>query len=170
MGKRTVFLIFLFTLGILSYGYWASRTHGYFYLTLATETQKILNAQVQFLDKQGSVLAEGHSDNTYGLVTAKHPEAGYCDSIEKQAPFSAEARKTWKVCFDEQVKWVIKWAPKVKFLNIASANCTLHLLPVNIRTYTDDWWLWWVPLPHIGGSPLTSFHFDIKIEAKNECP
>lgn len=161
MGKARVALILIFLSGILCYGYWASKTYGYFYLTLSTPTQKILKAQVQFLDEQHSVLAEGHSDETYGIVTAKHPEVGYCDELESQA---------WKICSDKQAKWAIQWVPKVKYLNISGPHCELRLLPVQIRTYADDWWLWWVPLPHVGGRPLTSFHFDISITDKSECP
>ena len=40
-------------------------------------------------------------------------------------------------------------------------------LPVTSHKSNGDWWLWWVPLPHIGGKPLTYYSLSIYVDGTN---
>ncbi len=40
-------------------------------------------------------------------------------------------------------------------------------MPVLLEEFKDDWWLWWIPLPHIGGSPYTYFKLTLWIDSGN---
>lgn len=156
-------------LGIFGYHFWKTITHGYIYFNLKTKTQAVVNAQIQILDGDQQIIAEGHTDPADGLVYFKHPEIGFCDEIEKKASFSSEARDAWKSCASAQAKWVIHWADKVKFVKVLAPGCQTQILPIQVRKYRSDWWLWWVPHPHIGDSGYTTFHFDLLSEPV-DCP
>jgi hypothetical protein len=47
--------------------------------------------------------------------------------------------------------WLVDWAGQVRFADGKFAQCDLKALPVSVHETRADWWLWWVPLPHIGG-------------------
>jgi hypothetical protein len=47
--------------------------------------------------------------------------------------------------------------------------CTVSHLPITVSEHPDTWWLWWVPLPHIGGRPFSTFSVDIEIDRNARC-
>jgi hypothetical protein len=40
-------------------------------------------------------------------------------------------------------------------------------VPVSVREYADDWWLWWVPLPHLGGPPYTNLELTVNLDSEH---
>lgn len=60
--------------------------------------------------------------------------------------------------------WLIGWAGKISSANVKFASCDLKSVPVTLHKSQEDWWLWWVPLPHIGGKPLTYFNLSIRVD------
>jgi hypothetical protein len=50
---------------------------------------------------------------------------------------------------------------------VETANCRIARTPVLLEESSDDWWLWWVPSPHVGGPAHTSFHASLWIDAAN---
>lgn len=59
-----------------------------------------------------------------------HPEVGDCHEIEKSAPFSKEARKSWQVCFEQLSTWIPKWAGKVRKVDLTTQYCAWRNIPV----------------------------------------
>ena len=58
---------------------------------------------------------------------------------------------------------------KVRAAALESGACRIERLPVTVTEYPDTWWLWWVPLPHIGGNPYTSFAIAIEVDRRSLC-
>ena len=154
-------LIILIIIGcVLGYGYWHSYTHASFYVQLVSRANDkvkpitIPKAEIQFLDEEGKVLADGISDEQYNYVHLIHPEAGDCYEVEKSASSSKKARESWRV-------------GKVRQIDLRTQNCNLKNIPVTVSKSHSDWFLWWVPLPHIGGKPYSYYSLNIFIEDKN---
>jgi hypothetical protein len=55
------------------------------------------------------------------------------------------------------------WVKEVKYVDLKSGVCQLTKIPVSVSEYTDNWWIWWVPLRHVGGKPYTGFIISIAI-------
>ena len=171
MSRTATILIMPVVLAVflLGYGYWTAISFGYLALTLEVGGHKITNAKIQFRGENKELLAKGHTDNAFGIVYLDHPETGSCEAMEKQAPFSSEARKNWQNCSDTVARWTVKWAPLIRFVNIESPSCNVQLLPASAESFREQWWLWWVPLPHIGGRPYTYFRVEIPLEKVKGC-
>jgi hypothetical protein len=45
-------------------------------------------------------------------------------------------------------------------------SCQLREVPVTVRMSNDEWWLWWVPLPHVGGLPRQYFELAVAIDSR----
>ncbi len=37
----------------------------------------------------------------------------------------------------------------------------------SVHVADNDWWLWWLPLPHVGGTPYANYSFQIFIDSAN---
>lgn len=153
---------------ILGYGYWHVSSHGWLYVSLYDVSQKdrygsIKNAELVFRSSDGTVLAQGQTDDRYGVVHVSHSEEGYCTERAQNAPFSKEARQAWQECFEKQSAWLMDWIRDVRSVDLRFGDCRLDGIPVQVRESKGDWWLWWVPHPHIGGQPLASFNLSLKI-------
>jgi hypothetical protein len=168
------FIIIVVIVGcVLGYGYWHSSTHASFYVQLVfrdrdtVKPKTIPKAKIQFLDAEGHVLANGISDVQYNYVHLIHPEVGDCHEVEKSASSSKKARESWRECFEARSTWIPKWVEKVRQINLKTQNCNLKNVPVTVSKYHSDWFLWWVPLPHIGGKPYSYYSLSIAIQDKN---
>jgi len=171
--RKTLLIVAIIGCIILGYGYWHSSTHASFHIRLniknaAQEKPKTIpNAEISFLDSEGRVLAMGISDEQYNYVHLLHPEVGDCHEIEKSAPYSKEARKSWQECFEHLSTWIPKWASKVRKVDLKTQNCVWQNIPVSVSKYNSEWFLWWVPHPHIGGKPYTYYSLSIPVEEHN---
>ena len=167
--KYGILSIFLLIAGVLGYGYWHARTHGYLYLSIYDATAKshytpVKGLAIELLDGSGQLLAQGKSDMQYGSVHLQHPAVGSCSETEMQATASSQTRSAWQDCFKAQSTWIITWINEVRSVNINIGQCTLQKIPVSVRSFGDDWWLWWVPLPHVGGKPYSYYQIDLRID------
>lgn len=160
-------------LGVLAFGYWHAITHSSLYvsLTIATEaddrTQSALEPKVQFLDKSGNVLANGIRDKQYNFVNLIHPAYGDCREAEKAAAVSHQARVDWQECFEQQSTWIATWIDDVAGINVSYENCLIENSQITISRSRADWYLWWVPHPHIGGKPYSDYSATIFVNAKD---
>jgi hypothetical protein len=59
---------------------------------------------------------------------------------------------------------LIHWAGRVRFADVKFARCDFKAVPVTLHESREEWWVWWVPLPHIGGKPLTYFSLSISVD------
>lgn len=153
---------------ILGYGYWRAATRAFIQLTLidrSNNARPVLGATLVLRNSTGDVLARGTSDTRFGVVRFAHPQFGSCEEEEKVATTSAQGRSRWDLCIGEQFKWQARLAPQVRGLDIEFSRCHKANLPIALRRGGDEWWLWWVPLPHIGGDPLTTYSATVSVNA-----
>lgn len=174
MDKVKVLLVItVVILSILTFGYWHSVTHSSFYVRLYVageadnKTRATPEAKVQFLDSRGSVLANGVRDKQHNFVHLAHPTHGDCHEVEKLAAFSKEARTSWQVCFERQSLWIAKWVEDVAKVSVKYGNCLIENSPIAISQSSSDWYLWWVPHPHIGGKPYSNYSATIAVDQKD---
>jgi len=168
-NKILVLMTLLFIL-ILGYGYWHVSTFGWLYISLydISDTnrkyQLIRDAKIVILDSNGNMLAEGKSDSRHGVVYLSHPEVGYCVEEESLASFSKDNRQNWYDCHEKQSKWIVKWVRNIKYMDLEFDQCFLKKIPVSVSESKGDWWLWWIPHPHIGGKPFSYFSINIQVD------
>jgi len=167
--RRIVLSVLVVVSAILGYGYWHAKTHGALNVSMydlsAKQTFALLkDASVVMMDESGAVLATGTSDSRFGTVYLSHPEAGSCYEAERQAFHSSEGMDTWQTCFRQQATWVMQWVRQVRYVDVHWQDCSLAHVPVSVEEYSADWWMWWVPLPHIGGKPYTYFGLTIRLD------
>ena len=160
-------LLFLLILG---YGYWHVSTFGWLYVSLYDISEKerkyqpIRDARILLLSSDGNILAEGKSDSRNGVVYFSHPEAGFCVEEESLASFSKKNRKKWYECYEKQSKWIVEWVRSVQYMDLEFDKCLLKKIPISVTESKGDWWLWWIPHPHIGGKPTTYFSITIQVD------
>ena len=152
---------------VLGYGYYHAATHGALYISVLEGSVRpysgnVRDAEIRLFDKDDRLLADARSDHRYGVVRVVHPEVGDCAAAEENALLSAQARNDWHECFERVSRWVIGWADRVRKANVKFGSCDIKAVPVTIRK-SQDWWLWWVPLSHVGGKPYTYFTFSIDV-------
>jgi hypothetical protein len=96
-------------------------------------------------------------------MQAFHPDARIqnCASYDGYAQHDAYAR-----CFAAHSRWAAGWAPRVRFARVTVGDCILNDVPVVAKRSDSEWWLWWVPLPHVGGTPLGYFDIVVAIDSK----
>ena len=156
---------------VLAFGFWRATSRVHIHLGLVnaqvgTTGAPVFNAEVVLRDLAGNELARGRSDDRFGIVRFAHPQFGTCESEENAA--SAEGRAKWNECISRKFRWQATWAARVSQLDLGFESCRLVGIPLTLRGRRDDWWLWWVPLPHIGGDPLTEFSARISVRT-NPC-
>ncbi|MGB5718130.1 MAG: hypothetical protein WBN81_13695 [Gammaproteobacteria bacterium] len=167
-----LFIVVIVACG-LGYGFWHSLTHAAFHVQLDfrdhdSGIQEIFpKVGIEFLDTEGRVLAQGVSDEHYNYVHLIHPEVGDCHEAEQSAPFSVEGNNAWETCFEHLSTWIATWAGKVSQVNVNTDRCTRRNLPVTVSVSNSDWFLWWVPHPHIGGNPYKYYSLSITVDEKD---
>jgi hypothetical protein len=154
----------LIVIGVLAYGYWFGVTHGSLYITVMDVSDRehprdTRPVQLLFQDSTGKVLAQATASESGDPISVIFPAMYSCREIEKRSISSPEAREDWATCFERQSRWLPKWVWNATFVEIRSSSCTIYRMPVSVSEHPDTWWLWWVPLRHIGGRPYTSFSF-----------
>ena len=160
--------IVLICTAVLAFGYWRATSRVHIHVSLvnaqaSTTGAPVFNAELVLRDSAGNELARGRSDDRFGIVRFAHPQFGSCESEENAA--SAEGRVKWNDCIWKKFRWQAAWAAQVSQVDLGFESCRLFGIPIKIQGRRDDWWLWWVPLPHIGGDPLTEFSAKISVLA-----
>jgi hypothetical protein len=159
MIRIIVSLGILFLIGVLAYGYWFGVNHGALYITVLDVSDREHSrdakpVQLTFRDGDGKVLAEAAGSEKSGAIFLSSPAEYSCDETAQ--------REEWAKCFERQSTWLPTWVRQVRFADMVSNSCAIQRIPVSVSEHPDTWWLWWVPLRHIGGKPYTSFSFSIR--------
>jgi hypothetical protein len=149
---------------VAGFGYWHAATHATFDVHLAYKTvpgavAQLRNGQIEFLDETNSALARASIDTKMGVVWLAHPDKGQCGPTL--------APDAYQDCFRAQAEWIPQWVRAVRYANIALERCSLARRNVQITTYRDNLFLWWLPLRHVGGKPYTRYSATIAIDTKN---
>lgn len=160
----------LIVAAVLGWGWWRASTHAAVNIridddALRTDRQRDgapSNATVELLDADKVSLAVARSTGAPAYPRAFHPDAkiGDCSQFEGLVQRDAYAR-----CFEAHSRWVARWAPRVRYARVTIDGCVLRDAPVTVEASKPDWWLWWVPLPHVGGTPLGDYAYSIAIDS-----
>lgn len=139
-------------------------------VSLKTDRQaygRVLSADLTFFNAAGAILAQGEIREPYGVVSISHPEVGDCSRYERQAATDSGARQEWQRCFEALSRWQMQWVREVRYATVSFGKCRIEKLPVLLTEYQDAWWMWWVPFPHVGGTPYTSFELSLRVDGLN---
>jgi hypothetical protein len=156
----------------LAWGAWHAHTHAHVHVGIndvALKTPQLLwaplkSGELVLRDAAGGALAHGHVTAPLGIVEFSDAAAGDCARFERQAAFDAAARAGWQSCYEGKSRWQATWAGDVASAGIRTGACVLDKVPVRARR-SSDWWLWWVPLRHVGGTPYASYSFELLIDS-----
>jgi hypothetical protein len=151
---------------VLGYGAWRAATHASVWLSVhdhAGRTPNLLwrdvtDGLVVLRDGAGRPRAEARLEPPQGLPRWVGPAGAAVDCRP-----SAD-RDAWRRCFDAQSRWFAGWAPQVTLADVTVGSCRIERAPVARRS-SGDWWLWWVPLPHVGGTPVGHHTIDVHIDS-----
>ena len=156
-------------MAVVGWGYWRVSSYGYAHVSLYDVSLKsdkqlygwVREADVVFRDATGAALGTARVDKPLGMVSIIHPTVGDCRREERQGG------ETWSECFDTQSRWLMTWVPHVHSARVRLGSCTIEKVPIVAEASRDNWWLWWVPLPHIDNSTLTHFELTLWIDSAN---
>lgn len=140
---------------VLGWGYWYASRHADLQILVDDHSFRTPHdaygsppdVAVAFRDHSLRLLAEARSVQPQGYLLALHPDAsvGNCQHRSKQPDYSA--------CYERYSAWSATWAPLVRRADIKVGTCALRDVPVTVYESNGEWFLWWVPLPHVGGLP-----------------
>lgn len=136
--------------GLMGYGWWHRTAHATLEVQLVFNARggtanRLRNGQITFLDGESRELARATIDTRRGVVWLAHPERGQCGPDL--------ARGAYLDCFRAHSEWIPLWIEQARRANVALEGCTIADAPVTLFTRRDNLFLWWVPLPHVGGRP-----------------
>jgi hypothetical protein len=115
-----------------------------------------------FFGASNEPLASARSVEPEGYILAIHPDPGIGDCSKYQSAHEAYAE-----CYARYSAWTADWARRVRAASVSIGACTLRDLPVNTYSSNADWWLWWVPLPHVGGTPRRYYELVVQVDTKS---
>jgi hypothetical protein len=161
---------------VLGWGYWYSLHHASLHLRVDDYGLKTQNqaygipngVSLTFRDGSNAQLAVARSVDPLGYVLAIHPNAaiGNCEQRASQPATASGSHADHADCYSRYSAWSATWAPRVASADVTVGSCQLRGVPVTVVASNDEWLLWWVPLPHIGGLPRRFFEFSVAIDSR----
>jgi len=158
------------------YGYWYAWTHASLWVHVDDVAPKgeggtsvVANGvTLTFRDKARATLAVARAVEPIGVILAVHPRAdvGNCRQTELFPPAGNAAPGDYARCFEQHSAWAATWAPRVHSADGSVGSCQVRAVAVAVRVSHSDWLLWWVPLPHIGGTPLQHVDLAVTIDSR----
>jgi hypothetical protein len=158
------------TVLVPGWGYWYSLNHVSLQLrvddySLKTQHQAYgvpHDVTLTLRDDANELLAMARSVEPQGYILAVHPlpEIGNC------AHLAAASQRDYAECYRQYSAWSATWAPRVVRADVAIGSCQLRGVPVTVRMTNNEWMLWWVPLPHVGGVPRRYFEFVVAVDSR----
>ncbi len=170
MRNRIVLGLVMIAGAVLGYGYWHQQTHATLGISVRDAStpnryQPLAKAELRLLAADGREMARAQS-RPGGVVVLTAPREYSCHEIERAATVSAAGREAWDRCFAKQSRWLSTWLQQLKYIDLAVGNCRLRTEAAPRRS-TDEWWLWWVPLPHLGGKPYVYYGVSLAVDAQD---
>jgi hypothetical protein len=123
---------------------------------------------LEFLDANGRVLARARTVLPYNYVTAVHPDPAVSDCTQHEAKGVGGAPDPagYAGCFKRLSQWLSEWTSSVRGARVATATCDIARIPASVTSSLDELWLWWVPLPHVGGTPYRRVSIELFIDSR----
>lgn len=155
---------------VVAWGYWHSISHASLDIRVddyAKHADRIADrtphdVTVVFRDQANEQLAHARSVEPQGYILAVHPNAEIGNCQQRLGSRTAH----YGACYQVHSAWASSWASKVRTVDITVGACTLRQAPVSVHASNNEWWLWWVPHPHIGGIPRRHFQLVVKIDSR----
>jgi hypothetical protein len=164
--KKLLLGIAVLVAAVLGYGWWQARTRADVWLRVKDHAGRthdrlwadVTEGQLAIRDRAGRTVAEAAIEPPQGLPrwTGPSGEAVHCEP--------GLGRDAWRRCFDVQSRWMARWAPEAHDARVTVGRCTVDRVGVRRRDYRD-WWLWWVPLPHVGGTPMAHYTLELHVDS-----
>lgn len=170
--RRFAQAVLIFAVGaalVLGWGYWHASRHAH--LDLKVDDHGLRSSSqaygtphdvaLAFRDGADRLLAEARSVEPQGYILAIHPDAtiGNCQHRSIQPDYSA--------CYSLYSAWSASWAPQVRRADVRVGSCALRGVPVAVYQSNSEWPVWWVPLPHVGGSPYRYVALSVAIDSSS---
>ena len=148
---------------VLAWGYWYSLNHASLQLrvddyALKSERQAYgvpHGVTLTLRDSAKVQLARRAFRRATGLHPGRSSERRHWQLRAPWHPSIVRQRVAGRLpaCYEQYSAWSATWAPRVHSADVSVGSCQLREVPVTVRMSNDEWWLWWVPLPHVGGLP-----------------
>lgn len=161
---------------VVAWGYWHLVNHAAVSIrvndyALRSERQSFgapRGVTLTFRDQSGVLLALARSVEPQDYILAVHPNEhiGSCHESGRTTSSGHASQSNYAECYEHYSTWSATWAPLVHDADVVVGQCQLHRVPVDVRTSNGEWWLWWIPLPHIGGAPRQYFEFTVSIDSR----
>lgn len=161
---------------VLAWGYWYSLDH--VSLNLRVDDYSLKSQRQAYgvphgvtltlRDKSHVELAVARSVEPLGYILAVHPNAdiGNCEHRGIRASSGNGSQDDYSACYEQYSAWSATWAPRVHSADVSVGSCKLREAPVIIHMTNNEWMLWWVPLPHVGGLPRRYFEFAVAVDSR----
>jgi hypothetical protein len=120
--------------------------------------------ELSFRDSTGTVLARADAEPGSNVIYLTSPVVYACHGVETLAAFSLAARQEWDRCFARQSRWISTWINRAATVDFRSRGCSIPHVPVSVSQLRDNWWLWWVPMRHVGGNPYTYYRIALRFD------
>ena len=148
-------------------GYNFRETHASISVLLSSTNGDLTSAKIHFLDKENKIIGNAIATASppgvfYNFVQVLHPKLGNCRS--------GKYRRNFRNCYNKLTNENSKWVNDIKKIKIIHQKCTTKELDFNIyrqADYSDELFLWWLPLPHLAGKPYANYESDFHILAKD---
>lgn len=175
MRTLTTVLSIIVLAFVAGYGWaiWHVLTHSAIHIMvhdygLATESRLYgdpPDVQLQLLDGAGRMVANARTveSERYFVVVHPDPAIADCRRYEGGGATAAAGQMTYRDCYKKLSRWASQWATSVSATRFASPTCSIASVPARVQSDLGEWWLWWVPNPHIGGTPYryVTIEFDV---------
>lgn len=171
MKTRTRILLVLPVLlaGAMAWGYWHASTHAALYFEIHDYglAAKHLaygsphHATLELFDAKRTRLAVAKTVEPYGYLSALHPTLEDCSSLQ------GAGGEAYSSCYSSYSRWASAWAARARTATFKVGSCVLADVPVTIMRSKTGWASWWVPLPHVGGTPFEYVQLEVDVNSRS---
>jgi hypothetical protein len=181
MLKRVGKLVLLLSVAALAWGYWQYSRHAWLNIQVIDENAEPAAANaysntyastppavaftIQLQSATGVYLADVNRVGDYGTYMARHPNAniGTCSHYNNGAV--ATKPNTYQECFTLYSAWLATWVQQLARVQVTLPNCSLPPQALTVYQSAADWWLWWLPLPHMNGTLYADYSFTLSFNS-----
>jgi hypothetical protein len=176
--RRALAVLALFFVFGFAWAAWHTFSHATLHVdihdyALATSRQLYdspRGVRLELLDAGGKVLAHARTVEPHNYVTVVHPDPAIADCTQFDSMAVADRQAAYAACFEKLSKWISEWATSVRTARFASETCSIASVPAKVVSSIDELWLWWVPLPHVGGTPYRRVSMEFFVDTRTCAP
>lgn len=157
------------------WGYWQARSNGWLDIgvhDLAKRTDRVLygdvpRADIAIRDAARAIIGEGFIEPPGGYIRWKFPGHEACRATETAMPATEADRARWRECVPVFLAWHKRVGDAARFIDARWEGCEAKNIPLVLKANAGDWMTWWIPLPHAGGTPLTTFSGRLLLDSRD---